>query len=47
MTLNMGIWEDEYNISLGSDITCVIYADIRRERLSNNNDGTSKDELDL
>ena len=45
MILSMGIWEEEYNIAIGSDIHCVIYKDTPSTRLAKKKDSSSKDEL--
>ena len=38
LILSLGMWDEEDNIAIGSDITCVIYTDIQRTRFENKNE---------
>ena len=43
----MGIWEEEDNIAIDSEINCFIYTDTPRTRLENKKDSASNDEVAL
>ena len=45
LILSLGIWEEEDNIAIESDITCVIYKYMPRKRLEKKKDSASKDEV--
>ena len=46
MIISLVMWEEEYNISIDSDIPCIIYTDMPITRLENKKDSASKDEVD-
>ena len=47
LILSLEIWEEEDNIAINGNITCVVYTDMPMTRLSNKKDGTSKYEVAL
>ena len=42
LILSLVIWEEEDNIAIDNNITCVIYADMPRKRLAKKKDGASE-----
>ena len=47
MLFIMGIWEEEDNIDINRDITCVIYEEITRTMFTNRKDNASEVDSEL